>query len=172
MDTTRNNLIKQILDNDEELKGAAINEDSLHELISGKVSKNINDTHNENLTFGQKTADKIAAFGGSWPFIIAFGVILAGWILTNTFILANKAFDPYPFVFLNLVLSCLAAIQAPIIMMSQNRQTEKDRLSAENDYLVNLKSEIIVEDLHKKMDTLIEQQELLLKTVEELKNRK
>jgi len=137
-----------------------MNEELIHKLIRRKISK---DVHNENSTLGQRTADKIATFGGSWTFIISFGVVLVLWIITNTLILGNKAFDPYPFVFLNLVLSCLAAIQAPIIMMSQNRQSEKDRLTAANDYQVNLKSEVILEDLHNKIDTLAEQQELLLK---------
>ena len=137
-----------------------MNEESIHRLIKHKVSKN---SRNETSTFGQRTADKIAKFGGSWTFIISFGVVLVIWIIANTIILNDKAFDPYPFVFLNLVLSCLAAIQAPIIMMSQNRQSEKDRLTAANDYQVNLKSEIIIEDLHNKIDTLAEQQELLLK---------
>ena len=137
-----------------------MNEESIHRLIKHKVSKN---SRNETSTFGQRTADKIAKFGGSWTFIISFGVVLVIWIIANTIILNDKAFDPYPFVFLNLVLSCLAAIQAPIIMMSQNRQSEKDRLTAANDYQVNLKSEVILEDLHNKIDTLAEQQELLLK---------
>lgn len=169
-------LVKKILDNDQDLKASNIDEKLIHELISGKISKNINETQDETLTVGQRTADKIAAFGGSWPFIIIFGIILFGWIALNTVILMKKAFDPYPFVFLNLVLSCLAAVQAPVIMMAQNRQTEKDRLTAANDYLVNLKSEIIIEDLHKKIDVLMYQheenkkmQENLLKTIEELK---
>ncbi|SMC18863.1 Uncharacterized membrane protein [Clostridium acidisoli DSM 12555] len=172
----KEDLVKKILDNDQDLKACNIDENLIHELISGKVSKNINETQDETLTVGQRTADKIAAFGGSWPFIIIFGVILFGWIVLNTVILMKKAFDPYPFVFLNLVLSCLAAVQAPVIMMAQNRQTEKDRLTAANDYLVNLKSEIIIEDLHKKIDVLMYQneenkkmQENLLKTIEELK---
>jgi uncharacterized membrane protein len=170
-------LVKKILDNDEELERCNIDEELIHELISGKVSKDVNESHDEISTLGQRTADKIAAFGGSWPFIIIFGIILACWITLNTIILKYRAFDPYPFVFLNLVLSCLAAIQAPVIMMSQNRQTEKDRLTAANDYLVNLKSEIIIEDLHKKIDILIEQQqrnketqEILLNELEKLKN--
>jgi uncharacterized membrane protein len=103
-------------------------------------------------------------------------MVLTIWIVGNAVILRSKAFDPYPFIFLNLILSCLAAIQAPIIMMAQNRQSERDRLTAANDYLVNLKSEIIIEDLHKKIDMLMEQQEQntktienLLKTIEELK---
>lgn len=169
MKDNRESLIKQILDNDQDLEKCHIDEEMIHELISGKVSKNINETNDENLTLGQKTADKIAAFGGSWPFIITFGVILAVWIIFNTVILSAKAFDPYPFVFLNLVLSCLAAVQAPIIMMSQNRQTEKDRLSSSNDYLVNLKSEIIIEDLHMKIDVLMKQQEVILEKLNDKK---
>jgi len=142
-----------------------MNEESIHRLIKHKVSKN---SRNETSTFGQRTADKIAKFGGSWTFIISFGVVLVIWIIANTIILNDKAFDPYPFVFLNLVLSCLAAIQAPIIMMSQNRQSEKDRLTAANDYQVNLKSEVILEDLHNKIDTLTEQQKLLLRIFNDL----
>jgi len=179
MYNSKEELVKQILEKDKTLKDSNIDEELIHELISGKVSKNINNTHDENATLGQRTADKIATFGGSWTFIISFGVILTIWIAGNALILRSKAFDPYPFVFLNLILSCLAAIQAPIIMMSQNRQSEKDRLTASNDYLVNLKSEIIIEDLHKKIDILMEQQdenkrsqELLLKTIGELKNIK
>jgi len=175
---SKEELVREILEKDKDLKDSNIDEELIHELISGKVSKNINNTHDENSTLGERTADKIATFGGSWTFIISFGVVLVTWIIVNAVILRSKAFDPYPFVFLNLVLSCLAAIQAPIIMMSQNRQTEKDRLTAANDYLINLKSEIIVEDLHKKIDVLMEQQEenkrtqeLLLKTIKELKNK-
>lgn len=175
---SKEELVKKILDNDKDLVKCNLNEELLHELINGKVSKDINTTQEENSTLGQRTADKIATFGGSWTFIISFGVVLAIWIIGNVAILANRAFDPYPFVFLNLVLSCLAAIQAPIIMMSQNRQTEKDRLTAANDYLVNLKSEIIIEDLHNKLDLLIERQkeykenqEMLQKTIEELKSK-
>ncbi|MBL4932246.1 DUF1003 domain-containing protein [Clostridium paridis] len=175
---TKEELVREILEKDKDLKGSNIDEELLHELISGKVSKNINNSNDENATLGQRTADKIAAFGGSWTFIITFGMVLAIWIIGNAVILSNKAFDPYPFVFLNLILSCLAAIQAPIIMMSQNRQSEKDRLTAETDYLVNLKSEIVIEDLHYKIDLLMEQQEeyrknqeILLKTIEELKSK-
>jgi uncharacterized membrane protein len=175
---SKEELVREILEKDKDLKDGNIDEELIHELISGKVSKNINNTHDENFTLGQRTADKIATFGGSWTFIISFGVVLTIWIIGNAVILSSKAFDPYPFVFLNLILSCLAAIQAPIIMMSQNRQSERDRLTAANDYLVNLKSEIIIEDLHIKIDVLMEQQqenkrnqELLLKTVEELKNK-
>ncbi|WP_238885095.1 DUF1003 domain-containing protein [Clostridium sp. YIM B02551] len=175
---TKEELVREILEKDKDLKGSNIDEELLHELISGKVSKNINNSNDENATLGQRTADKIAAFGGSWTFIITFGLVLAIWIIGNAVILSNKAFDPYPFVFLNLILSCLAAIQAPIIMMSQNRQSEKDRLTAETDYLVNLKSEIVIEELHYKIDLLMEQQEeyrknqeILLKAIEEIKSK-
>ena len=175
----KEDLIKKILDNDEDLDRCNIDEELLHQLISGKISKDINKTNDEKLTFGQRAADKIAAFGGSWPFIITFSLILVSWIIINAAILMSAAFDPYPFILLNLVLSCLAAFQAPIIMMSQNRQNEKDRLTASNDYLINLKAEIIVEDLHKKIDALIEEQqqnkrkqEMILNLLEELKSSK
>jgi len=110
------------------------------------------------LTYGQKLADKVAEFGGSWAFIISFGVFIFIWVLINTIFLLFKSFDPYPFILLNLFLSCLAAIQAPIIMMSQNRKEEKDRQRAENDYMINLKSELEIRQLHEKVDNLVQQQ--------------
>jgi uncharacterized membrane protein len=119
------------------------------------ISENVNERFHEKLTFGQRLADQVAAFGGSWTFIIIFAVILAAWVLINTWILPNRdIFDPYPFIFLNLILSMLAAIQAPVIMMSQNRQTSKDRLAAANDYEVNLKAELEIMNLHEKIDDL------------------
>ncbi len=115
------------------------------------------------LTKGQKIADHVASFGGSWKFIIGFGVFILFWIVLNVFWLMNRSFDPYPFILLNLILSCLAAIQAPVIMMSQNRQEDKDRKRSKNDYMVNLKSELEIRLLHEKIDHLImhQQQELL-----------
>lgn len=110
------------------------------------------------LTRGQRISDKVARFGGSWKFIIAFGVILCLWIVYNVIVKKDLAFDPYPFILMNLVLSCLAAVQAPIIMMSQNRQEEKDRMRAENDYLINLKAEMEIRRLHQKVDLLLEEQ--------------
>jgi uncharacterized membrane protein len=107
----------------------------------------------DKMTFGQKLADQVAKFGGSWPFIIYFGVFLALWVGSNV-LLASHAFDPYPFIFLNLMLSMLAALQAPVIMMSQNRQGIKDRLAAEHDYEVNLKAEIEIMALHEKLDQM------------------
>ena len=112
----------------------------------------------EILTQGQKISDKVAYFGGSWRFIIFFGVFLTIWIIFNIFALGVWKFDPYPFILMNLILSCIAALQAPIIMMSQNRQEEKDRKRSENDYLINLKSEMQIRSLHQKMDLLLEDQ--------------
>jgi uncharacterized membrane protein len=115
------------------------------------------------MTFGQRIADKVASFGGSWTFIISFGLFLLTWILANIIWLSNKGFDPYPFILLNLILSSLAAIQAPVIMMSQNRQEEKDRERSKKDYMINLKSELEIRMLHEKIDHLIlnEQQEVV-----------
>ena len=110
-------------------------------------------------TFGQFVADKVADFGGSWKFIILFGVFIVLWILANVYILYNTGFDPYPFILLNLILSCLAALQAPVIMMSQNRQEEKDRERGRKDYMINLKSELEIRMLHEKLDRLIRHQQ-------------
>lgn len=114
-------------------------------------------------SFGQQLADKVASFGGSWKFIILFSVIIAIWITGNIVFLADKGFDPYPFILLNLILSCLAALQAPVIMMSQNRQEEKDRERSKQDYMINLKAELEIRTLHEKLDHLMihQQQELL-----------
>lgn len=115
------------------------------------------------LSFGQRIADKVADFGGSWTFILSFIAFLVAWIAINVFWFANKGFDPYPFILLNLILSCVAALQAPIIMMSQNRQEEKDRDRAKKDYMINLKSELEIRLLHEKIDHLImHQQQTLL----------
>jgi uncharacterized membrane protein len=124
------------------------------------IAKNVVQDLSKQLTFGQKMADNVASFGGSWIFISIFMVVMVVWILLNSFILINlnSSFDPYPYILLNLVLSMLAAIQAPIILMSQNRQAYKDRLSAEHDYEVNLKAELEIIGLHEKVDSLREKQ--------------
>jgi uncharacterized membrane protein len=121
------------------------------------------DSEAEELTLGQKLADRVADFGGSWTFITLFGLFLLIWISLNLLVFANRGFDPYPFILLNLILSCIAALQAPIIMMSQNRQEEKDRERAKKDYMINLKSELEIRLLHEKIDHLIihQQQELM-----------
>lgn len=122
----------------------------------GQISRNVRRDIHDRRTFGEKVADAVAAFGGSWTFIIIFGAVLIGWVILNSFILFNKGFDPYPYILLNLFLSMLAAIQAPIIMMSQNRQEAKDRQTAENDYEINLKAELEVRSIHEKLDELRE----------------
>ena len=122
--------------------------------LSDKLDDEIQD-----FTFGQKVADKVATFGGSWTFIISFLSFLLLWIAANVFILSNKGFDPYPFILLNLILSCVAALQAPVIMMSQNRTEERDRDRAKKDYMINLKSELEIRMLHEKIDHLLLHQE-------------
>ena len=140
-------------------------EKTVLETLSSKsiIVDKIESEEDGQLTLGQRLADKVASFGGSWTFIIAFGFFLMVWICINTIIFHNKGYDPYPFILLNLILSCIAALQAPIIMMSQNRQEEKDRERAKKDYMVNLKSELEIRMLHEKIDHLImhQQQELL-----------
>jgi uncharacterized membrane protein len=124
------------------------------------IARNIAQDFSEQQTFGQRLADKVAAFGGSWTFISIFAVVLVLWVLLNSFILISygKSFDPYPYILLNLFLSMLAAIQAPIILMSQNRQAYKDRLTAEHDYEVDLKAELEIMTLHEKIDLLRDKQ--------------
>jgi len=124
------------------------------------ISTNIVQDFSEQLTFGQKMADKVASFGGSWIFLSIFMGMMITWVILNSFILAKlgSSFDPYPYIFLNLILSMLSAIQAPIILMSQNRQDYKDRLNAEHDYEVNLKAELEIIRLHEKVDSLREKQ--------------
>lgn len=126
------------------------------------IVKNINKEVDDQRTWGEKIADKVAAFGGSWTFIIIFAAVLTAWIILNSFILLNRAFDPYPYILLNLFLSMTAALQAPIIMMSQNRQSARDRLDASHDYEVNMKAEMEIRFLHEKLDDLREEKWLQL----------
>lgn len=141
------------------------------------IVENLLNPPKEMLNRGQKISDKVALFGGSWKFIILFGVLLTLWIVFNALAIGKWAFDPYPFILMNLILSCIAALQAPIIMMSQNRQEEKDRKRGENDYLINLKAELELRSLHQKIDlllqeeikTLFETQAKQLEILEELK---
>lgn len=137
------------------------------------ISENPSRKLDKNASFGQRAADEVARFGGSWAFIMLFAATLIFWVILNSYILVNynKAFDPYPYILLNLFLSMLASIQAPIILMSQNRQSEKDRLNAEHDYEVNLKAELEIMLLHEKIDLLREGQwsELLVIQKEQLK---
>lgn len=129
---------------------------SLHD--EAILSRNVNDQFDRQRTIGERLSDRLAEFGGSWTFILSFGFILVVWITINSIAALSRPFDPYPYILLNLVLSCLAAMQAPIIMMSQNRQEEKDRLRAENDYRINLKAELEIRQLHAKIDQLVAHQ--------------
>lgn len=147
-----------------DLEYEVLNSMQQHELIS----KNIENKLDQNWTFGEKLADKIASFGGSWTFLICFAIFLALWILVNTVVMVKHPADPYPFILLNLMLSCLAAIQAPVIMMSQNRQEAKDRLRSQNDYQVNLKAELEIRHLHEKLDHLLMHQWDRLAKIQEI----
>ncbi|MFN7117302.1 MAG: DUF1003 domain-containing protein [Saprospiraceae bacterium] len=137
---------------------------SKDQFLSGNLELNTS----ENLTLGQQLADRIASFGGSWTFILCFFSFLLLWMAVNVFVLVQKPFDPYPFILLNLILSCLAAIQAPIIMMSQNRQEQKDRQRSEYDYKVNLKAELEIRLLHEKIDHLIVHQNQRLLEIQQI----
>lgn len=142
---------------------AELKKNVLHSYKSKTSLTDIAEQDDSVLTTGQRIADKVATFGGSWTFIISFGTFLFGWILLNVFFLQQNAFDPFPFILLNLILSCIAALQAPVIMMSQNRQEQKDRDRAKKDYMINLKSELEIQMLHEKVDHLImhQQKELI-----------
>ncbi|HEX2330345.1 MAG TPA: DUF1003 domain-containing protein [Candidatus Angelobacter sp.] len=129
------------------------------DLLRTRVSRNVNVEEEEMMTLGDRVADRVASFGGSWTFILIFGAIMVVWVLLNTTFLLRNHFDPYPFILLNLFLSMIAAIQAPVIMMSQNRQASKDRLKADLDYDVNLKAELEVAQLHRKLDNMYERLE-------------
>ncbi len=142
------------------------------ELLRTHVTRNANVEERESLTFGQRLADRIGAFGGSWTFIGLFGLVLVAWVVANTVLLVRHAFDPYPFIFLNLVLSMVAAVQAPVIMMSQNRQATKDRLKSDLDYEINLKAELEVAALHSKMDRMYEALQEHWSEYEKLKKNK
>ncbi|TXH03772.1 MAG: DUF1003 domain-containing protein [Nevskiaceae bacterium] len=127
---------------------------SADEMLSRLTVKNVNEIADERMTVGERVADKVARFGGSWTFIISFGVFLLLWMAGNSAFLLTNPPDPFPFIFLNLVLSCIAALQAPVIMMSQNRQAAKDRLQADQEFEINVKAEIAIQQLHRKLDEL------------------
>jgi len=135
-----------------------------HEILSLDTESELE----QQWTFGERMADKIATFGGSWTFLICFAVFLCLWIGINSLVLIMRPFDPYPYIFLNLMLSCLAAVQAPIIMMSQNRQEAKDRIRSQHDYQVNLKAELEIRHLHEKVDHLLSHQWSRLVQIQEL----
>lgn len=151
-------LLREVL---KDIRHDMTDDEVLNLLADSKISENLA-SEKEKYTLGQRAADAIAKFAGSWAFIFSFTGVLILWMVVNT-LLAAKAFDPFPFILLNLVLSCVAAIQAPLIMMSQNRQEEKDRRRAENDYKVNLKTEIMIEDLYDKINAILARQSALEK---------
>ena len=157
-------LISEII---KDIKHDMSDEEILSLLAGSKISVNPAKEAKTKISVGQRAADAIAKFAGSWAFIGSFVGVLLLWMALNV-CLAAKAFDPYPFILLNLVLSCVAAIQAPLIMMSQNRQEEKDRRRAENDYKVNLKTEIMIEDMHDKLNRILSRQELLVRYIRQL----
>ncbi|HEY6969115.1 MAG TPA: DUF1003 domain-containing protein [Candidatus Angelobacter sp.] len=137
-----------------------------HEMLRTQVSRNVNVEEQERLTFGQRVADRVADFGGSWTFICIFGAVMLVWVILNSTVLLKDHFDPYPYILLNLFLSMIAAIQAPVIMMSQNRQSAKDRLRSDLDYQVNFKAELEVANLHHKVDRVYERLEAHLSRLE------
>ena len=153
----KNAIDQMMLEEDNQLK-------KLHQIVQDTIEEeqlivnNLLNPPEDFISRGQKISDRVARFGGSWVFIIWFMCILFFWISYNALALGKAAFDPYPFILMNLVLSCIAALQAPIIMMSQNRQEEKDRMRGENDYMINLKAEMEIRKLHLKMDLLLEEQ--------------
>lgn len=143
---------------------------NLEELASMRHSQNLNEIHEENYSLGDRISDKVADIAGSWAFIVSFIIILVLWILLNSIILYFHSFDPFPFILLNLVLSSIAALQAPVIMMSQNRQESKDRIRAEHDYEINLKSEILIEEVLKRLIKLEENQHELIRFIHKDEN--
>jgi uncharacterized membrane protein len=176
----RNKYIQNLLEEEKgeltELENTVVQSLKDHEILT----RNVDAEFEGKLKLGDRLADKIASYGGSWKFIITFATILTIWIIINSVVLLLRPFDPFPFILLNLVLSCLAAIQAPVIMMSQNRQEAKDRIRSEHDYQINLKAELEIRNLHQKIDhllthqweRLVQIQQVQLEMMEELKARK
>ncbi len=176
----RNKYIQQMMEDEKgeltELEQSVIQSFKDNEILT----RNIDAEYEGKLKTGERIADKIATYGGSWKFIITFAIILTIWVIVNSVVPLFRPFDPYPFILLNLVLSCLAAIQAPVIMMSQNRQESKDRARSEHDYQINLKAELEIRNLHQKIDhllthqweRLVQIQQVQLEMMEELKSRR
>ncbi len=163
---TKKEIVKMLLKNNElEEKDE---EELLNLLIDQPISIDVDKQEEAKMTKGDRIADKVSEVAGSWGFILGFCLFLIFWIILNAFILReNKRIDAYPFILLNLLLSCLAALQAPVIMMSQNRQAAKDSLRNQNDYRTDLKSELILEDLHDKMDEILKNQRIIMKKLED-----
>ncbi len=152
-------LLKQVLQENDE-------QELMELLFDNPIAIDVEKQQEMELTFGERVADKFSALAGSWSFISVFSLILIIWIIINTTVLGSSAFDGYPFILLNLILSCVAALQAPIIMMSQNRQSKKDSLRNHNDYRIDLKSELLLEDLHHKIENIVKTQNRILRYIE------
>ena len=162
---TKKDIVKMLLKNKE--LNVKDEQELLDLLVDQPISIDVDKLEDSTMTFGDRVADKVSEIAGSWFFIIMFILFLLIWIVINTVILTSgKEIDPYPFILLNLVLSCIAAIQAPIIMMSQNRQAKKDSIRNQNDYRIDLKSELILEELHDKMDIILKNQKEIMKKLE------
>ena len=162
---TKKEIVKMLLKNNE--LEEQDEEELLDLLVEQPISIDIDKQEEAKMTKGDKIADKVSEVAGSWGFILGFSVFLIGWMVLNTFILkGSKQIDPHPFILLNLLLSCLAALQAPVIMMSQNRQAAKDSLRNQNDYRTDLKSELLLEDLHDKMNEILKNQRKILRIIE------
>ena len=162
---TKKEIVKMLLKNNE--LDSKDEEELLDLLVDQPISIDVDKQEEAKMTFGDKLADKVSEIAGSWGFIFGFSLFLIFWIVLNTVILSGEsAFDEYPFILLNLLLSCIAALQAPIIMMSQNRQAAKDSLRNQNDYRTDLKSELILEELHDKMELILKNQKKIMKELE------
>ncbi len=162
---TKKEIVKLLLKNNE--LDDKDEEELLDLLVDQPISIDVDKQEDEKMTFGDRAADKVSEIAGSWGFILGFSLFLIGWVVLNGILLSTgEEIDPYPFILLNLLLSCIAALQAPIIMMSQNRQAAKDSLRNQNDYRTDLKSELILEELHDKMDLILKNQRKILKKLE------
>ena len=164
----RDKYVQQLLESE---KGelTSLEQEVVDSILAQQVlTTNVDAEFEQEWSFGERLADRIASFGGSWSFLILFAIFIAAWIVMNSILFFNRQVDPYPFILLNLLLSCLAAIQAPIIMMSQNRQEAKDRLRSQHDYQVNLKAELEIRHLHEKIDHLLSRQWERLVKIQEI----
>ena len=169
MEKRKKEIVKMLLNQNLDAKSE---EEIIDLLVDNPISIDVDKENDAKMTFGDRVADKLSAVAGSWTFIICFCLFLLFWIVLNGVLMANNAIDPYPFILLNLLLSCLAALQAPVIMMSQNREAKKDSIRNKNDYHTDLKSELILEDLYDQLDELQENQRKILELLDKINNQK
>ena len=165
MEKRKKEIVKMLLNQNLDAKSE---EEIIDLLVDNPISIDVDKENDAKMTFGDRVADKLSAVAGSWTFIICFCLFLLFWIVLNGVLMANNAIDPYPFILLNLLLSCLAALQAPVIMMSQNREAKKDSIRNKNDYHTDLKSELILEDLYDQLDELQENQRKILELLDKI----